>query len=96
LNKRREDIPILFYHFLKSEIEASGLNDIVFSLELEALDEFMRLDIQWTGGIRTIQYLTKRIFLKVKEKNSSELKITKKIVNETIEQWKKSMNCELL
>jgi phenylpyruvate tautomerase PptA (4-oxalocrotonate tautomerase family) len=74
LKKRREDLPILFYTFLKREL---GNKNLI--IEYEAFDEIMDERIEWRGNIRELQavcktvaqLLTKREEIKVKKDDNT-------------------------
>jgi transcriptional regulator with AAA-type ATPase domain len=60
LKERREDLPILFYIFLKSEIgRIEKVKDIV--IEYEAFDELMNERVDWRGNIRELQAVCKKV-----------------------------------
>jgi transcriptional regulator with AAA-type ATPase domain len=60
LKERREDLPILFYIFLKSEIgRIEEVKDIV--IEYEAFDALMDERVDWRGNIRELQAVCKKV-----------------------------------
>ena len=61
LNERREDIPILFYNFLKR----NGINNPI--IEYEVFELLMDKSIQWPGNIRQLQAVAKEVSNRVTE-----------------------------
>lgn len=57
LKKRREDLPILFYSFLKRELGENA----TLVIEYEAFDELMDERIEWRGNIRELQAICKTV-----------------------------------
>lgn len=59
LSERREDIPMLFYFFLKEELEDKE-EDLLW-IDLSFFNELMSDRFNWSGNFRELQSLTKRI-----------------------------------
>lgn len=71
LRERREDIPLLFYVFVRDEIRARNQHSAEkkkndkdskeLHLSLEVLSRLMQVDLSWPGNIRQLQALAKLV-----------------------------------
>ncbi|MBI3780133.1 MAG: sigma 54-interacting transcriptional regulator [candidate division NC10 bacterium] len=61
LNARREDIPILFYHFLTAEFsELQPDMAAKISVDLGVFDFLLSREIDWSGNVRQLQMFAKK------------------------------------
>lgn len=67
LENRRDDIPILFYIFIREELKADLVKkDYKIILEIDLLEELLSEHISWTGNVRQLQSLSKKVVSLVK------------------------------
>lgn len=86
LENRRDDIPILFYIFIREEIEADQeKKDCAIILEIDLLEELLSEHINWSGNVRQLQSLSKKVVSLVK-KNSINGDKTLRIYKEDLKQ----------
>ncbi|MGH7799559.1 MAG: sigma 54-interacting transcriptional regulator [Thermodesulfobacteriota bacterium] len=83
LRERREDIPILFYFFIRDEWKLSSFDE--FHIDFDAFDLLMDERFKWSGNIRQLQTIAKKAFNKARiESNSTKLSIKRKHVESVL------------
>jgi transcriptional regulator with PAS, ATPase and Fis domain len=77
LKDRREDVPLLFYVYVRNELEYFIKNEddegrgipndaaLVVHVSLDVMERLMARDLLWQGNIRQLQALTKIVGTKV-------------------------------
>lgn len=63
LRDRRDDIPLLFYFSVESELKSmpgvAKSSAMILHIPLEVLDRLTQLDLDWSGNVRQLQALAK-------------------------------------
>jgi len=87
LNKRREDIPILFFTYCKQSLKSilTG-RDIDLDFDLSAIELLMDEKFNWTGNVRQLQKVAKdaAVILNTNGDGNDKYKLTESVVNDTL------------
>ena len=77
LRERKDDIPLLFYVFCKEELKSlrnpkNSNNTYTVHVTLEAFDYLMKANLTWSGNVRELQALSKRVISIVKNETEDD------------------------